>query len=90
MYARNTPRINEVVLLDEPGIPRGIWKLAKIIGLKRERDRKIRAVELKLPNGNIVIRPINLLYSLELQDTNETEMPEEDKKNVLRAKEAER
>ncbi|KAK6111042.1 hypothetical protein QQG55_42080 [Brugia pahangi] len=42
------------------------------------RDRKIRAVELKLPNRNTVIRPINLLYPLKLQDTNETKMPEED------------
>lgn len=66
------------MLLDELGIPRRVWKLAKIISLKMGRDRKVRAVELKLPNRNTVIRPINLLYPLKLQDTNETKMPEED------------
>ena len=46
-------------------LPRGAWKLGKIIKLIESEDGEIRAATLLLPTRSTVNRPINLLYPLE-------------------------
>ncbi|VDO77532.1 unnamed protein product [Heligmosomoides polygyrus] len=62
------PKEGMVVLLADPDIPRNIWKMGMISALNRSADGNIREVEVRMPNGNIVRRPVNLLAPLELQD----------------------
>ncbi|VBB35220.1 unnamed protein product, partial [Acanthocheilonema viteae] len=71
----------EIVLINEPKIPRGMWKLAKIKEIKRGRDGQIRNAIIELPHGKLLDRPVNLLYPLEVDDkeikeTNQQPIPE--------------
>ncbi|VIO95800.1 Uncharacterized protein BM_BM17627 [Brugia malayi] len=56
---------NEIVLLNEPKVPRGVWKLA--------RDGKIRRATIQLPNGKQIDRSINMLYHMEIDATKDRE-----------------
>lgn len=63
------PRINEIVLVEQENLPRGIWCYVKVIGLVRSNDGFIRSVKLLMPTKNIWHRPVNKIYSLELPFT---------------------
>ncbi|VBB35469.1 unnamed protein product, partial [Acanthocheilonema viteae] len=67
------PTINKIVLLAEPNIPRGIWKLAKIINLKRGQDGCVRSATIPMPNGKHLDRPINQLCPLEINESDKVE-----------------
>lgn len=60
---RRAPRI-----VNEPEIPRGIWKLATIKEIERERDGEVRSVSVELPQGKILNRSVNMLHPLEIND----------------------
>uniref|UniRef100_A0A914WWH6 Integrase catalytic domain-containing protein n=1 Tax=Plectus sambesii TaxID=2011161 RepID=A0A914WWH6_9BILA len=74
IHATTLPKLEEVVLIKEEGTPRGIWKLGKIIELKKGRDGETRSAKVILPNKTIINRPINLLYPLEISE----EQPQHD------------
>ena len=60
------PRVGEVVIIKEEGLPRGRWKLAKIKNLiKSELDGLIRAVNLVMANGKTIKRPVRFIYPME-------------------------
>uniref|UniRef100_A0A1I7W4A3 DUF5641 domain-containing protein n=1 Tax=Loa loa TaxID=7209 RepID=A0A1I7W4A3_LOALO len=65
------PSEQEIVLVNEPEIPRGMRKLAKIKEIKRGRDGEIRSAIIEMPHGKLLNRPVNMLYPLEVDD-NET------------------
>uniref|UniRef100_A0A1I7VZZ9 DUF5641 domain-containing protein n=1 Tax=Loa loa TaxID=7209 RepID=A0A1I7VZZ9_LOALO len=71
---KRTPRRDEIVLLNEPGLPRGMWKLVKIQELNTGMDGRIRSVMVQTPNGKLLKRPINLLYSLEVEEEDSEEI----------------
>uniref|UniRef100_A0A1I7VRE8 DUF5641 domain-containing protein n=1 Tax=Loa loa TaxID=7209 RepID=A0A1I7VRE8_LOALO len=58
-------RVGEIVLLDGPETPRGLWKLANTKELKKEKDGIARAALIEMPYGKLLTRPINILYSFE-------------------------
>uniref|UniRef100_A0A1I7V7M6 DUF5641 domain-containing protein n=1 Tax=Loa loa TaxID=7209 RepID=A0A1I7V7M6_LOALO len=62
------PSEQEIVLVNEPEIPRGMWKLAKIKEIKRGRDGQIRNAIVELSRGKLLNRPVNMLYPLEVDD----------------------
>ena len=64
------PVKNQVVHVKDK-LPRGAWKMGKISELILSRDGKIRSARILLSSGNIINRPLNLLYPLE------TAVPEE-------------
>ncbi|EPB72220.1 integrase core domain protein [Ancylostoma ceylanicum] len=69
-----SPMLGQIVLLHDPMQPRNKWKLGKIIKLQTANDGKVREVQLKMGNGNIVKRPVNLLVPLEVgHDSEEQE-----------------
>ncbi|VDM93431.1 unnamed protein product [Onchocerca ochengi] len=70
---RRSPHENEIVLLNEPGIARGMWKLARIKAIKREWDGKIRTATIQMPNGKLLDRSIKDLYPLEVGDSERME-----------------
>ena len=60
------PIEGSVVIVKDDNLPRSAWKIGKILRLITSRDSKIRSAEVKLPSQNIISRPINHLYPLEL------------------------
>ena len=60
-----SPGEGDVVLVKED-IPRGSWRLGKVIRLVSSRDGCIRSAKLSLPSGRIIGRPLNLLYPVEV------------------------
>ncbi|VDL78269.1 unnamed protein product [Nippostrongylus brasiliensis] len=74
------PAEGTVVLISEPMAPRNVWKLARIIKVNRSSNDIIREVELRLPSGRTIRRPINLLIPLELGNIDQRN-EEEEKEN---------
>uniref|UniRef100_A0AAF5Q6C0 DUF5641 domain-containing protein n=1 Tax=Wuchereria bancrofti TaxID=6293 RepID=A0AAF5Q6C0_WUCBA len=79
LVEKRIPHESEVVLLNEPEIPRGIWKLARIIKINKGWDGKIRNATVQLPNGNQIDRSINMLYLMEIDSSEDIEDKVEDK-----------
>ena len=52
--------------------PRSQWKLCRIDELIVGRDGVVRAVRIKCSNGNVLQRPIQHIYPLEIRDDHET------------------
>ncbi|VDN95758.1 unnamed protein product [Brugia pahangi] len=65
---KRTPRKGEIVLLNESGIPRGMWKLLRIKDIEIDKDGKVRNVQVETPTGKLLDRSINVLYPLEVND----------------------
>ena len=60
------PNEGEVILLREEGIPRGSWKLARVVKLINSADTRVRAAEIQLGNGVKLRRTVNFLIPLEI------------------------
>ena len=58
--------IGDIVIVKDE-IPRGSWKLGKIIELIISLDGKVRSAKIKLASGRVIGRPLNLLCPLEIQ-----------------------
>jgi hypothetical protein len=72
---QRVPKVGEVVIVKEEGLPRGSWKLAKIQSLiKSEIDEVPRAASLISSSGRNFKRPFRLLYPLEytIEDTTQS------------------
>ena len=71
--------VGDVVLVHD-NLPRNQWKLAIVNSLIPGRDGLVRAVRLRMSNGNELQRPIEKLYPLEVSEatlhktTNEKEL----------------
>ncbi|XP_018577810.1 uncharacterized protein LOC108916094 [Anoplophora glabripennis] len=79
----------DVVLLHDQNMPRTLWKMVRITNIYQGRDGKVRACEIRVPNGKLLKRPIQLLYPLELETEGKvlrTSGPEDyvENKNVVR------
>ncbi|VDK25309.1 unnamed protein product, partial [Anisakis simplex] len=63
---RRTPRIGEVVLLNEQNRPRCMWRLARIVETPEGSGHAIRTARIKLATGRTLVRSIAHLYPLEV------------------------
>ena len=69
------PRVGEVCLIQEPNLPRSMWKMGKIVELIKSADDKIRQVKLQLATAvrgdkrrnEVVYRSITHVYPLEIR-----------------------
>jgi len=61
-----TPKKGAVVLLKEETKNKSLWKLGRVIGSIRGRDAVVRGLRLKLGNGSIVERPLQLVCDMEV------------------------
>jgi hypothetical protein len=66
--ARQGPKfkVGDIVLLQEEGTPRHMWKKARIDELLQGRDGRIRTVSLLLPDRNKISRPVQLVIPVEI------------------------
>ncbi|XP_045178199.2 uncharacterized protein LOC123538297 [Mercenaria mercenaria] len=65
IQSHETPSVGDVVIVKD-NLPRGQWKLGKVIKLHTSRDGQIRSAQLKVSNRQILRRPLNLLYPIEI------------------------
>ena len=68
VHIHRTPQAGEVVLLKD-NMPRGSWKLARIVELISSKDGKVRSARVMLPTKRILSCPLSLLYPLETSGT---------------------
>ena len=61
------PRNGDIVLVKEENVHRKDWKRAMITEVNVSQDQMIRSVKIRLSNGRILQRPVNLLIPLEIQ-----------------------
>ena len=54
-------------MLVKDEIPRGCWKIAKVISLASSRDGEIRSAKVQLSSGRVMGRPLKL-YPLEISN----------------------
>ncbi|VDP13081.1 unnamed protein product [Heligmosomoides polygyrus] len=70
--------VGTVVLISEALTPRNTWKMGRIVKLHQSLSNAIREVEVRLPNGCTIRRPVNMLIPLELH-----QQPDTDKEQTI-------
>lgn len=63
---------NDVVIIKDSTISRPFWRLAVVEKLIVSKDNKVRGAVVRLPNSNVLERPINMLYPIEATKLNNT------------------
>ncbi|VDI78450.1 Hypothetical predicted protein [Mytilus galloprovincialis] len=61
--------IGDIVLIKD-NLPRGMWKIGKIINLSKSSDEQCRSAKVLLPSKKTLNRTLNFLYPLECHDNN--------------------
>uniref|UniRef100_A0A1I7VP95 Reverse transcriptase domain-containing protein n=1 Tax=Loa loa TaxID=7209 RepID=A0A1I7VP95_LOALO len=74
LIEKRLPQVNEIVLLVEPNVPRGIWNLARVIKLNKSLDDRTRSATIQLPNGKQLDRSLNMLCPLEINSVNNNDL----------------
>lgn len=69
------PKVDDVVLIYDPNLPRGSWKYGKIVKLIPSSDEVIRGAEVLLPSGKVLSRSIFHLYPLVSAETQDPPLP---------------
>ncbi|MCP3664900.1 MAG: hypothetical protein GY696_20790 [Gammaproteobacteria bacterium] len=66
--AKSSPWVGEIVLIHDADLPRSAWRLGRILSFKfgGPDGDQIKSAEIRVPNGRIIRRPVNLLYPLEI------------------------
>ena len=63
--------VGDVVVVHDEHLPRGLWRLGKVVSVMEGRDRFFRAATVKVSSKSgeklLLNRPIQLLYPLEVQ-----------------------
>eukprot|EP00794_Sanderia_malayensis_P010114 gene10114-11147_t len=67
-----TPKTGAIVLLKDDTKNKSLWRLGRVIRHIRGKDAVIRGLKLKLGNGNIVERPLQLVCDMEIGGEDET------------------
>nr|XP_050043852.1 uncharacterized protein LOC126541213 [Dermacentor andersoni] len=61
-------QVDDVVLIEEPNISRGIWPLGRVVDVFPSQDGIIRACRVKAQHGKLIRRSVQKLYELELDN----------------------
>lgn len=60
------PKIDDVVIIKEKLLPRGTWRLGKLVEINISNDGKHRSAKVLLSGNVVVQRPLNKLFPLEV------------------------
>ena len=58
------PKYGDIVLIKDV-VPRGSWKIAKVIEQNESKDNVIQSARVQLPSKKMLNLPLSLLYLLE-------------------------
>lgn len=61
------PIVGDVVIIKD-NLPRGVWKLGRLVQLIHSNDGEIRSAKVVLSSRKVISRPLNLLYPLEIEE----------------------
>ncbi len=64
VLSHSVPCVGDVVLIKDD-ILRGQWKMGKLSNLTVSQDGQIRSAEIRTSTGNVLRRPLNLLFPIE-------------------------
>lgn len=62
MCVKTAPNVNDVVLIEDENMPRGMWKMGLIVENIQSNDGMIRSAKVRIHNNHILKRPISALY----------------------------
>ena len=54
------------MVLIKDNVPRGCWKVGKVVGLVSSLDGCVRSAKVSLSSGHVIVCPLNLLYPIEV------------------------
>ena len=60
-----SPKVDDVVLIKD-NVPRGCWKVGKVVSLVSSLDGCVRSAKVYLSSGRVIARPSNHFYPLEV------------------------
>ena len=63
--SKYSPKVDDVVLIKD-NVPRGCWKVGKVVSLVSSLDSCVRSAKVALSSGRVIARPLNLLYPIEV------------------------
>jgi len=66
------PKKGAIVLLKEDTKNKALWKLGRVVGNVSGKDGIVRGLKMKLGNGHIIERPLQLVYNMEVGGEDET------------------
>ncbi|KHN87664.1 hypothetical protein Tcan_01278, partial [Toxocara canis] len=78
------PPGHEVVIVAEEGLPRAEWKLGKIEKVHKDYNGKTKAADIRMPNGHVLKRPVNMLHPLEVSEEEKKARPISNKNEFVK------
>ncbi|MFH4977218.1 hypothetical protein AB6A40_003927 [Gnathostoma spinigerum] len=85
------PHVEEVVLVRETNVPRGMWKPGQVTKTPMGTGDVIRSAEVRIASGRTILRPISLLYSLEVSsDADRRALPDHEEDSARSTKKVEK
>ncbi len=69
------PKEGAIVLIHDEQLPRGYWKVGRIVKINFREDNQISSAEVLTPSRKVLSRPLNLLYPLEIDAAEPTSEP---------------
>uniref|UniRef100_A0A915A693 DUF5641 domain-containing protein n=1 Tax=Parascaris univalens TaxID=6257 RepID=A0A915A693_PARUN len=66
---------SEVVIVAEEDLPIAEWTLGKVEKLYKSHGWKTKTVDVKMPNGHVLQRPVSTLYPLEVSEEEREALP---------------
>ena len=81
IQAKNCPKVGDIVQIKD-SLPRGTWRMGRIVEVIRSSDGEERAARVMMPNRNILQQSIIHLYPIECNDE---EPNKENDDNLLNA-----
>lgn len=82
-HSHFSPSVGDVVLIKDK-IPRGCWRLGKVIKLISSSDGSVRSAKIQMPSGRVFGRPLNLLFPIEVSGSNDCSSEKRKSKNEYR------
>ena len=68
VVADRIPAVGDVVIIKEPGLRRGSWKLGLVEKTNESSDGQIRSAIVRIASGRSITRPLKILHPLECND----------------------